>query len=91
MSFLDKLRRQPEYIRKLILWAIIIIIGLGLLVWWIHSSYWKIKKFPKEEFIKGMNLPNLEEDKMGMPEIPEGELEELEKIGDEVKKAEEVE
>ena len=91
MNFLNRLRRQPEHIRKLILWATIIIIGLGLLVWWIHSSYWKIKNFPKEEFIKEVNLPNFEEDKMEMPEVSEEELKELEKIRDEIKKAEEAE
>ncbi len=87
-NFLEKLRKQPEHIRKLILWIIIIIIGLGLSIWWIHSSYWKIKKFPKEEFIENIKLPDFEKElpKMEMPEFPE---EELEKLREEIEKSEE--
>ena len=51
MDFLKKIQNQPEHIRKIILWAIVIIVALILGSWWIYSSYWKIKKFPKEEFI----------------------------------------
>ena len=88
MSFIKKLQRQPEYIRKMILWSIIVIIALGLSIWWIHSSYWRIKKFPKKEFIEKVNLPSFEEEfpKIEMPEINE---EELEKLKEEMEKGEE--
>jgi len=82
MSFLEKLQRQPKYIRKIILWLVIIIIGLALVVWWLHSSYWRIKEFPKEEFIKKLNFPNPGEkikelQEIEMPKIDEEKLEEL--------------
>ena len=87
MNFINKLRNQPEYIRKIILWSIVVIIALGLSIWWIHGSYWRIKKFPKEEFYEKVNLPNFEEElpKIEMPEINE---EELEKLKEEIEKGE---
>jgi len=57
MDFLKKLQNQPKHVRKIILWVIVIIVALGLASWWIRSSYWKIKKFPAEEFIKELELP----------------------------------
>ena len=60
-GFLKKIQNQPEYIRKIILWITIIIVALALGSWWIYSSYWKIKKFPKEEFIKELELPQFKE------------------------------
>jgi len=51
LDFLNKVRNQPEHVRKIILWVIVIITALILAGWWIYSSYWKIKNFPKEEFI----------------------------------------
>lgn len=73
MSFLDKLRNQPESTRKLILWVVVVIIGFGLTIWWINSSYRKIKEFSKEEVIDKMNLPAFEEElpEIEMPEINE--------------------
>ena len=73
MSFLDKLRNQPESTRKLILWVVVVIIGLGLTIWWINSSYRKIKEFPKEGIIDKMSLPAFEEKlpKMEMPTVKE--------------------
>jgi len=70
LNFIQKLREQPVHIRKMILWSAVIIIGLGLSIWWIHSSYWRIKKFPKEEFYEKVSLPNFEEElpKIEMPE-----------------------
>ena len=88
MSFIQKLQRQPEHVRKMILWAVVIIIGLGLSIWWIRSSYWRIKKFPKGEFIENVKLPDFGKElpKMEMPEFPE---EELEKLREEMEKGEE--
>ncbi len=66
----------------------VVLIGLGLSIWWIHSSYWRIKKFPKEEFYEKASLPNFEEEfpKIEMPEI---NGEELERLKEEVEKGEE--
>lgn len=66
MNFLDRLRKQPEHIRKLILWIIVIILGLILAVLWINSSYKKIQELKSQNVIEELNLPNLE-----MPVIDE--------------------
>jgi len=69
VGFLKKLQSQPEYIRKMVLWSVVIILGLGLVIWWINSSYQKLKKFEKEEFIKKMNLPSFRGELENLPEI----------------------
>lgn len=69
MDILNKLRKQPENIRKLILWITIIILGLVLAVWWIYSSYQGIKKLQAEKIIEELNLPDLEE--LPKIEVPE--------------------
>ena len=61
MNFIKKLQNKPERIRKFILWIIVIIVALILASWWIYNSYAKFKNFPKEEFIKDIELPKFEE------------------------------
>lgn len=61
MDILNKLRKQPVHIRKLILWIIVIIVALILASWWIYNSFAKLKNFKEEEFIKELNLPGFEE------------------------------
>jgi len=79
-SFLKKLQKQPRYIKKIILWSIVLIVGLVLLIWWIHSSAQKFREFKKEEFIEEINLPSFEEELKEFPkiEIPESLKKELE-------------
>ncbi len=55
---LQKLRNQPEYIRKIILWSVVVIIGFSLLIWWAKSFQQRIKSFKGEAFQK--ELPKLE-------------------------------
>lgn len=82
-DFINKLRNQPESTRKLILWVVVLIIGLGLTIWWINNSYRKIKEFPGEEVINKMNLPlTFPEGKVrGLPafekELPKIEMPEI--------------
>ena len=61
MNFIKKLQNKPERIRRFILWIIVIIVALILASWWIYNSYAKFKNFPKEEFIKDIELPKFEE------------------------------
>ena len=61
MYFLKRLQKQPENVRKMILWSIIIIVALILASWWIYNSFAKLKNFKEEEFIKELNLPTFEE------------------------------
>lgn len=61
MNILKKLQKQPEHIRKMILWIAVVVVGLGLAIWWIHSSYWKIKEFQPKEIIKEQWINNIEQ------------------------------
>ena len=85
MNILKKLRQQSEFKRKIILWLIVIIVGLGLVTFWIWNSHRKIKEFSKEEFIQELNLPEVEK----LPEIDFLEKE-LERIEEEQTKPEEI-
>lgn len=85
MNILKKLRQQSEFKRKIILWLIVIIVGLGLVTFWIWNSYRKMKEFPKEKFIQELNLPEVEK----LPEIDFLEKE-LERIEEEQSKPEEI-
>ena len=60
-SFLKKIQKQPENVRKLILWITVIIIGLILASLWLLNIFQKIQKFNKEDFEKALNLPTLQE------------------------------
>ncbi len=61
MNFLDKLQSQPKYVRKIILWAVVIIVGLVLAVWWIHNSYQGIKSLQPKEIIKEQWINNIKQ------------------------------
>ena len=56
MIFLEKIRSLPERMRKIILWAILIVLASILLFFWISSVPEKIKQ---------LNLP-----KIAIPQMP---------------------
>jgi len=63
---LQKLQNQPEYIRKIILWAVVIVVGFSLLIWWSKNFQQRIKSFKGEGFQKELKeLPKLEIPKIG--------------------------
>lgn len=88
MDFIKKLQKQPEHIRKMILWSVVIIIGLGLIIWWIDRSYRKIKEFDKEGFIERLNIDVLEDQLQDLPKI-EMPQEELKRLEEKIRKLEE--
>ena len=83
MKFIEKLQKQPEHVRKIILWAVVIVIGIGLAIWWLFYFSQKIKEFKQEELIEQLNLPVLEEK---FKEFPEKEVPEFLKTEKEIKK-----
>ncbi|MDP2910645.1 MAG: hypothetical protein Q8N58_02580 [bacterium] len=60
MNFIQKIRNQPKYIRKIILWSITIIFGLILIGLWIYLSGKSVRNFNKQSVINGLNLPKIE-------------------------------
>ena len=83
MNFLQKLQNLSESERKIIFWLVVVIIGLGLLFWWVQTTQLRIKSFKAEKFREELEVPQFEEQLKGlqeieMPEISEEELKELE-------------
>ena len=63
---LQKLQNQPEYIRKIILWAVVVVVGFSLLILWSKNFQQRIKSFKGEGFQKELKeLPKLEIPKIG--------------------------
>lgn len=85
MSILSKLRSQPERVRKIILWSMVIALGLGLLTWWVKSIQGRLEKFEGADFIENLEVPEIK-----MPEIETEELsEELQKLEEALEQVEE--
>ena len=94
-DFLKKIQSQPEHIRRIILWSVVIVIGLGFFFLWLHSVNIRLKTFQKEKFFESIGVPQLKEElketpKMEFPEIkiPEPSEEELKKLEELMKEAE---
>lgn len=73
MEFLRKLQSQPPHIRKLIFWAIIIVLAVVMGFWWFKSTQQRLSNFQEEEFIRNMQFPEI---KFPAIEFPEPEMEE---------------
>jgi len=69
---LQKLQNQPEYVRKIILWAVVVVVGFSLLIWWTKSFQQRIKSFKGEGFQKELKLPSFNKELKELPnlEIP---------------------
>lgn len=65
MISFKKIQNLSLSTRKIILWVLIIIIGIGLISFYIKNFQKKIINFRAEEF----NLPNFQEEFKDLPEI----------------------
>ena len=57
MNLLEKIKNLPVYVRKIILWAIIVLIGVLLLFWWIKNFQQNLRSLKKEELKIKFQLP----------------------------------
>jgi len=83
-DLIKKIQELPEFKRKIILWSIIVILGLGLFSLYFKNIQRKLSSFEGEELKEELKLPALEEElkklpkietpKIEVPEIKEGEL-----------------
>lgn len=85
MKFLKLLQNLPLGKRKLVLWLIVGVLGLGLLFWWVEITKERLKKVKGEETKEKFGLPSLQEElnklpKIEMPKINEETLKKLEEI-----------
>jgi hypothetical protein len=91
MEFLEKLRGLPETQRKLILWAVVIILGLLLFVLWVKNVREKLQSFPREEFKEQIRPPEFPRIEMPATELPSPSAEELKQLEEQLKEAENAE
>ena len=59
MKFLKELQKKPVVVKKRILWAIIIIVGLALALLWILIMSQNIKTLESENIIENLNIPTI--------------------------------
>jgi len=80
LGILEKLRRQPEHVRKIILWSVVILVGFVLLFFWVKNFSKRIKSFEGQNFLDLIKLPKFQEEikKIELPKIPEEELKKIE-------------
>lgn len=89
-DFIKKIQNLPEPKRKIILWATITIIGLGLFAVYIKNIQKKLSSFEAGKIKEELQIPFLEEKlkelpkfempKIELPEISEEKLREVEKM-----------
>jgi len=58
-----------ESTRKIILWLVMIIIGLGLFTFYIKSIQKRLKSFESERFKEELQLPSFEKELESLPKI----------------------
>jgi cell shape-determining protein MreC len=69
MDFLEKLRRLPEFQRKLILWSIVIIIAFFLFIFWIRQVKEQLASFKSREFQERFQLPKIDLPSLNFPNV----------------------
>jgi hypothetical protein len=80
MDFLKKLQNLPESKRKIIFWSIIIVLGVGLLIWYVKSCQKRLEGFKVEEFKEELNLPSFGEGLKGLQDLEMPKIEGLEEF-----------
>ncbi len=69
MNILQKIQNLPESQRKIILWSLVAIIGLGLLAWVFKNFQKRMEKLQTESLKEELNIPLLEEELKNLPEL----------------------
>jgi len=68
-SPITKIQSLSESTRKIILWLVMIIIGLGLFTFYIKSIQKRLKSFESERFKEELQLPSFEKELESLPKI----------------------
>ena len=91
MINLEKIRGLPEGKRKIILWFILIVIGLGLISIYFINIRQNIRNFKSLNLKEGFKIPDFGEEFKSLPklEMPTATEEELNKLQEEIQKNEE--
>ena len=70
MGVLQNIQNQPEGKRKIILWAIIVILSVALLFFWGRISINRLRGIDIEGIRKDLDIPALEKELKNIPPIP---------------------
>ena len=71
-EFLQKIQAQPESTRKLIVWVVTIIVGLGLLGWWLPRFGQRLRNIQGLGIPEEFSLPKIDLEKK-LQNLPGGE------------------
>ncbi len=63
----EKKQGLSQNTRRVILWAVMIVVAAGLLFWWVRSFKEKFSNIGGEELQKEINLPFLKEQLKELP------------------------
>lgn len=75
MNFLKNIQEQPEHVRKIILWTVVIILGALFLFVWIQSIEIRVQEVKQEdETFKEFKPPDFNESLKNIPAIEMPEL-----------------
>ncbi len=90
-NILKKIQGQPEKVRKIILWIIIVVLGFAFFLAWVQGLKQRLREAREERFFEQLKPPRFEEQlrslpKIEIPEFPEISEEELKKLEEEIKK-----
>lgn len=77
MEILRKVQKLPEGKRKIIFWLLLIIIGVGLVSFFIRNTQKRFENFEGGDLKEDLQLPKLEEELDNLPELPNFEMPEL--------------
>lgn len=96
MRFLERLQKLPEGQRKIILWSAVILIGILFFAFYIKNVQRALGNLAGEKIREQLRIPEFQEKIKEIPEvkipeleIPEISEEELKKLEEEIKKAQE--
>jgi len=88
-NFFKNLQKQPEHIRKIILWSVVIFVGLAFLFFWFHDMKIRLNNFQKQKFLESIGVSQLQNQLEQTPEIKMPELETPQINEEDLKKMEE--
>lgn len=91
MDVLKKIQSQPEGTRKIILWAVMIVLGFVFVFTWVQGLKQRLKELREQRPLEQLKLPQFEEQfqnlpQVEIPEFPEITEEELKQLEEEFMK-----
>ena len=91
MDIIGKIQNQPERIRKIILWSVIVFLGFIFLFLWIQSLKSRLEAAKERNIFEELQVPQLEKKveslpKVEIPKPPPLSEEELKKLEEELLK-----